>query len=357
MALDFVTNQEIIVAARANLDQNAWDYLTGGAESETTMRRNRLGLDSLAFRPRILVDVSSIDTSTTFLGNKLRIPVMLAPIGSLQLLTPEAGVAVAKAAEEFGTINFVSSVTQPSLEEIAAAARTPKIFQLYVAGNLKWVESLLARVKKAGYSALCLTVDTAIYGRRERQMMDRWLPPSRRQTGYEYRAALTWETMDAIKEIAGLPFILKGVATAEDAAIAVEHGVSAVYVSNHGGRQLDHGRATIEMLPEIVAAVGGKAEIVLDGGIARGSDVVKAITLGAKAVGIGKLQGWGLAAAGQAGLVRVLELLESEITVTMGLLGVTRIDQLKPAYVCKTEPLGPAHEMSPFPHMPGGRLT
>lgn len=357
MALDFVTNQEVIVAARANLDQNAWDYLTGGAESETTMRRNRLGLDSLAFRPRILVDVSSTDTSTTFLGHRLRIPVMLAPIGSLQLLTPEAGVAVAKAAEEFGTINFVSSVTQPSLEEIAAAARTPKIFQLYVAGDLKWVESLLARVKNAGYSALCLTVDTAIYGRRERQMMDRWLPPSRRQTGYEYRAALTWETMDAIKEIAGLPFILKGVATAEDAALAVEHGVSAVYVSNHGGRQLDHGRATIEMLPEIVAAVGGKAEIVLDGGIARGSDVVKAIALGAKAVGIGKLQGWGLAAAGQAGLVRVLELLESEITVTMGLLGVTRIDQIKPAYVCKTEPLGPAHEMNPFPHIPGGRLT
>jgi isopentenyl diphosphate isomerase/L-lactate dehydrogenase-like FMN-dependent dehydrogenase len=357
MALDFVTNQEVIVAARANLDQNAWDYLTGGAESETTMRRNRLGLDSLAFRPRILVDVSSIDTSTTFFGHRLRIPVMLAPIGSLQLLTPEAGVAVAKAAEEFGTINFVSSVTQPSLEEIAAAARTPKIFQLYVAGDLKWVESLLARVKNAGYSALCLTVDTAIYGRRERQMMDRWLPPSRRQTGYEYRTALTWETMDAIKEIAGLPFILKGVATAEDAAIAVEHGVSAVYVSNHGGRQLDHGRATIETLPEIVSAIGGKAEIVLDGGIARGSDVVKAIALGANAVAIGKLQGWGLGAAGKDGLVRVLELLENEITVTMGLLGVTRVDQLKPAHVCKTQPVGPAHEMSAFPHMPGGRLT
>jgi isopentenyl diphosphate isomerase/L-lactate dehydrogenase-like FMN-dependent dehydrogenase len=356
MALDFVTNQEVIVAARANLDQNAWDYLTGGAESETTMRRNRLGLDSLAFRPRILVDVSSIDTSTTFLGHRLRIPVMLAPIGSLQLLTPEAGVAVAKAAEEFGTINFVSSVTQPSLEEIAAAARTPKIFQLYVAGDLKWVESLLARVKDAGYSALCLTVDTAIYGRRERQMMDRWLPPSRRQTGYEYRTALTWETMDAIKEIAGLPFILKGVATAEDAAIAVERGVSAVYVSNHGGRQLDHGRATIEMLPEIVAAVGGEAEIVVDGGIARGSDVVKAIALGAKAVAIGKLQGWGLGAAGKEGLVRVLELLENEITVTMGLLGATRVDQLKPAHLCKAQPTGLAHEMSAFPHVPGGRL-
>ncbi|MGH7768235.1 MAG: alpha-hydroxy acid oxidase [Candidatus Binatia bacterium] len=357
MAPDFVTNQEIIFAARGNLDQNAWDYLTGGAESETTMRRNRFGLDSLAFRPRILVDVSGIDPSASFLGHKLRIPVMLAPIGSLQTLTSEGGVAVARAAEAFGTIQFVSSVTQPSLEEIAAASASPKIFQLYVAGDLKWIENLLTRVKKAGYKALCLTVDTAHYGRRERQMMDRWLPPSRRQSGYEYRAALTWEIMEAIKEMAGLPFILKGVATAEDAAIAVKHGVSAVYVSNHGGRQLDHGRAAIDMLPEIVDAVGGRAEIVLDGGVTRGSDVVKAIALGAKAVGIGKLQGWGLGAAGQAGLVRVLELLESEITVTMGLLGVSRIDQLKPDYVCKTQPLGPTHEMSAFPHVPGGRLT
>ena len=356
MAVDFVSNQEIIMEARRNLSQNVWDYLTGGAESETTMRRNRFGLDSLAFRPRVLVDVSRIDASTTFLGHKLKIPVMLAPIGSLQALTPEGGVAVARAAEAFGTVSFVSSVTQPSLEEIAAASQNPKIFQLYVQGDMKWVENLLARVKKAGYAALCLTVDTAYYGRRERQMMDRWLPPSRRASGYEHRATLTWETMDAVKEIAGLPFILKGVATAEDAAIAVEHGVSAVYISNHGGRQLDHGRATIEMLPEIVAAVGDRAEIVLDGGILRGSDVLKALALGAKAVAIGKLQGWGLGAAGQAGLVRVFELLEGEIATTMGLLGVNRLDQLKPAHVCKTEPLGPAHEMSAFTHMPGGRL-
>jgi len=357
MALDFVTSQEIIMAARRNLNQNVWDYITGGAESETTMRRNRFGLDSLAFRPRVLVDVSKIDASTNFLGHKLKIPVMLAPIGSLQSITPEGGVAVARAAEEFGTVNFVSSVTEPSLEEIAAASSSPKIFQLYVQGDMKWVEELLGRVKKAGYAALCLTVDTAIYGRRERMLMDRWLPPSRRRTGYGHRAALTWETMDAIKKIAGLPFILKGVATAEDAAIAVKHGVSAVYVSNHGGRQLDHGRATIEMLPEIIEAVGGRAEIVLDGGITRGSDVVKAIALGAKAVAIGKLQGWGLGAAGQAGLVRVLELLENEITITMGLLGVSRIDQLKPACLCKTQPLAPAHEMSAFPHIPGGRLA
>jgi isopentenyl diphosphate isomerase/L-lactate dehydrogenase-like FMN-dependent dehydrogenase len=356
MDIDFVTNQDIIVAARRNLTDNVWHYLTGGAESETTMRRNRYGFDSLAFRPRVLVDVSKIDPSTSFLGHKLKIPVMLAPIGSLQSITPDGGVAVARAAEQCGTINFVSSVTQPSLEEIAGAGRSPKIFQLYVQGDLTWVENLLSRVKRAGYAALCLTVDTAHYGHRERQMMDRWLPPSRRGVGYEYRAGLTWDTLDAIKEMAGLPFILKGVATAEDAAIAVEHGVSAIYVSNHGGRQLDHGRATIDMLAEIIAAVDGKAEVILDGGITRGSDVLKAIALGARAVAIGKLQGWGLAANGQTGLVRVLEILESEIVTTMGLLGVTRLDQLNPAYLCKVQPLTLAHEMSAFPHLPGGRL-
>ncbi len=356
MSQDFVTNHEIIMAARRNLTDNVWHYLTGGAESETTMRRNRFGLDSLAFRPRVLVDVFKIDTGATFLGQKLKIPVMLAPIGSLQSITPAGGVAVAKAAEEFGTVNFVSSVTQPSLEEIAWASRNPKIFQLYVQGDLKWVENVLTRVKQSGYAALCLTVDTARYGHRERQMMDRWLPPSRRGAGYEYRAGLTWEIMDAIKALAGLPFVLKGVATAEDAALAVEHGVAAVYISNHGGRQLDFGRATIAMLPEIVAAVGGKAEIVLDGGIVRGTDVLKAIALGARAVAIGKLQGWGLAAAGQTGLVRVLEILEGEIVTAMGLLGVTRLDQLTSAYLCNVQPLAPTHEMSAFPHVPGGRL-
>jgi isopentenyl diphosphate isomerase/L-lactate dehydrogenase-like FMN-dependent dehydrogenase len=356
MDLDFVTNQEIIIAARRNLTQNVWHYLTGGAESETTMRRNRFALDSLAFRPRVLVDVSKVEASTTFLGYKLAIPVMLAPIGSLQSITPEGGIAVVKAAAEFGTVNFVSSVTEPTLEQIAAANPNPKIFQLYVQGDLKWLENILTRVKRAGYSALCLTVDTAHYGHRERQMMDRWLPPSRRGVGYEYRAGLTWETLDTIKAIAGLPFILKGVATAEDAGLAMEHGVSAVYISNHGGRQLDHGRGTIDMLPEIVAAVRGRAEIVLDGGILRGSDVLKAIALGARAVAIGKLQGWGLAAAGQAGLIRVLEILKDEIVTTMGLLGITRLDQLTSSYLCKVQPMEPVHEMSAFPHMPGGRL-
>lgn len=356
MTLDFVTNQEIIAAARRNLPDNVWHYLTGGAESETTMRRNRYALDAFAFRPRVLVDVSAVDTGTTFLGHKLKLPVMLAPIGSLQSITPAGGLAVAGAAAEFSTINFVSSVTQPSLEEIAASTPAPKIFQLYVQGGLDWVKALLERVQRAGYAALCLTVDTAHYGHRERQMMDRWLPPSRRGVGYEHRAGLTWELLDRIKDIARMPFILKGVATAEDAALAVEHGVQAIYVSNHGGRQLDHNRGTMEMLPEIVDAVRGRAEIVLDGGIVRGSDVIKAIALGAGAVAIGKLQGWGLAAAGQAGLLRVLEILESEVVTTMALLGITRLDQLTPGYLCKVLPVSECHEMSAFPHMPGGRL-
>jgi isopentenyl diphosphate isomerase/L-lactate dehydrogenase-like FMN-dependent dehydrogenase len=352
MASGFVTTQEIIIQARRNLTQHVWHYLTGGAESETTMCRNRLALDSLDFRPRALVDVSKVDTSSTFLGHKLRIPVMLAPIGSLQLMTPEGAVAVARAAHEFGTLNFVSSVTQPSLEETAAATSHPKIFQLYVQGDMSWVETLLTRVKNAGYQALCLTVDTAYYGRRERQMMDRWLPPSRRLSGYEHRSAITWETLDAIKKFAGLPFILKGVATAEDAALAVEHGVSAVYVSNHGGRQLDHNRGTLEMLPEIVEVVAGRAEVVLDGGIVRGSDVLKALALGARAVAIGKLQGWALGAGGQQGLMQVLEILESEMVTSMALLGVTRLDQLKAAYLSKAEPIGVSHEMSAFPYLP-----
>jgi len=188
MSLDYVSNQEIIQAARRNLSQDVWDYLTGGAESETTMRRNRLGFDSLGLRPRVLVDVSKVDTSITFLGQRLRIPVMLAPMGSLQTMTPEGGVAVGKAAAEFGSINFVSSVTQPSLEEIAAATATPKIFQLYIRGDLDWCGEIIERAKKAGYMALCLTVDTAHYSRRERPLLNRWQPPSRhREAGVSFK--------------------------------------------------------------------------------------------------------------------------------------------------------------------------
>jgi glycolate oxidase len=212
-------------------------------------------------------------------------------------------------------------------------------------------------VKGAGYIALCLTVDTAHYSRRERPLLNRWQPPSRhREAGRIYQAMLTWEMAKEIKKIAGMPLIIKGIATAEDAKLAVDHGVDVIYISNHGGRQLDHGLGTIDTLPEIAAAVNGKVPIVLDGGVTRGTDVVKALALGASAVTIGKLQGWGLGAGGQAGLVKVLELLEEEITIDMALMGVTRVDQITPNYVCKAAPVAFAHEMSAFCHIPGGQL-
>jgi glycolate oxidase len=354
---EYLSNEEIVLAARRNLEQGPWDYLVGGAESETTMRRNRLGFDRLGFRPRVLVDVSTIDPSTTLLGHRLRIPVLTAPIGSVQVFDPAGGAAPAAAAAAFGTVPVISSATQPSLEETAAAADGPKVFQLYVHGDMDWVREIVGRVKAAGYVALCLTVDVAMYSRRERPLLSRWSTPTQRAAvNRTHLAALNWETMARIRELWGGPFMVKGIQTAEDAALAVEHGVDVVWVSNHGGRQLDHALGTIDTLPEVVEAVGDRAEIVLDGGIARGTDVLKALAMGANAVAIGRLQGWGLAAGGQVGLVRVLELLEHEITVSMGLLGVTHIDQLTRNYVCRAEPVTPPHEMSAWVNMAGGRL-
>ena len=354
---EFVTNDELIQEARRQLDQGTWDYLVGGAASETTLRRNRLAFDRIAFRPRVLVDVSEIDPSTTFLGQKLRIPAILAPIGSLQVFDPEAAVASTKAATEFGIMHAVSSVTEPALEVTAAATPTPKIFQLYVHGDLEWTKEIVGRVKAAGYAALALTVDTAHYSRRERPMVSRWNPPTRRVIPTRnYLAGLTWELADMIRELAGLPFMLKGIQTAEDAELAVQHGVDVIWVSNHGGRQIDHGLGSMDTMPEIVQATNGKARIIVDGGVQRGSDILKAVAMGADAVALGRLQGWGLAAAGQAGIVRMLEILEDELICEMGLLGVTNMQQLTPAYVCKAEAVTPAHEMSSWVNLPGGRI-
>jgi glycolate oxidase len=357
VGLDFVSNEEIIQEARRRVNQGAWDYLVGGSESETTLRRNRLAFDRIAFRPRILVDVSHIDPSTTFMGQPLRIPAILAPIGSLQVFHPGAGAASTQAATEFGIMHAVSSVTEPALEETAAATATPKIFQLYVHGDMKWTEDILGRVKDAGYVALALTVDVAHYSRRERPMMTRYQPPTRRVApDRRHLASLTWETMDRIRDIAGLPFMLKGVQTAEDAEIAVQHGVDVIWVSNHGGRQIDHGLGSMDTLPEIVQAVQGRARIILDGGVQRGTDILKAVALGADAVALGRLQAWGLAAGGPEGIVRMLEILEDELVCAMGLIGVTSIDQLTPQYVCKAEPVTLPHEMSGWVNMPVGRI-
>ncbi len=358
VTMDFVSNEEIVQAAKKKLQQGEWDYLVGASESETTMRRNRSAFDRVAFRPRVLVDVSSIDTSTTFLGHDLSMPVMLAPVGSLQTFTPEGGLAATRAAAEMGIHHVVSSVTQPSLEDIMAEVDHPKTLQLYIHGDWEWTTDMIGRIKEAGYSALCITVDTAHYSRRERPLLTRYAPFSRRRLNFDpsYGSSVTWDSIDRIKELAGLPFMLKGIATAEDAALAVEHGVDVVWVSNHGGRQLDHSEGTMDMLPEIVDAVDGKATIVLDGGIQRGSDVVKAVAMGATAVALGKMQGWGLAANGAEGVKRMLEILQEEIVVAMALMGVTSIDQLSSSYVTRAEPVTDPHEMSSWTNMPGNRI-
>jgi glycolate oxidase len=351
----FLTLHEIAKAARRNLAPGPWDYLIGGAETETTVKRNRQALDSIAFRPRVLRNVSTVDCRGSLLGRSIRLPVMLAPVGSIETFTEGGGATAARAAAEFGIPQMLSSVCNPGLEAVAAAADTFRIFQLYVRGDDGWVDDHVKRAIDHGYAAFCLTVDTALYSRRERDLATRFVKPWRvRATGHEFQAALSWDHVKRFKDRHAIPLALKGIATAEDAAIACEHGVDIVYVSNHGGRQLDHGRGTLEVLPEVVAAVASRASVIVDGGILRGTDVVKAIAVGARAVGIGRLACLGLAAAGQAGLVRTLELLEDEVRTCLGLLGVDRLSELGPAYLHPATPVGPPHALSAFPLLEEG---
>jgi glycolate oxidase len=351
------TIHQIIDAAAANLDDDVWDYIAGGAESETTVRRNRLGIDSLVLRPRVLRDVANIDPSTTLLGARLRIPVLLAPIGGLEVITADAALASARAGERFGVPVMVSSISEPGLEAVGAASAGTKIAQIYVRGDEDWAQQLIARVSVSGYEAIGLTVDSAHYGRRERQLRGDWRPPTHRFGGepaISWQARLTWDWLDRMREQAALPLVLKGVQSAADAELAVEHGVEVVHVSNHGGRQLDHGAAAIDTLREVVDAVAGAAAVIVDGGFMRGTDILKAIALGADAVAIGRLQCYALAAGGEAALVRLLELLEEEITVTMALLGVTRLDQLDTSFVAAAQPLPSRSPLrSAFPELGG----
>lgn len=346
------TIHQIVHAARGNLNQTYWDYLVGGTETETTLKRNRLSIDSLALKPRVLNDVSRVDTSARFLDTNLTLPVLLAPIGSLQVFDPGGGATAARAAGEFGVISIASSVCTPDIEEIAAASETAeKIYQLYVRGDSDWVDEVVRRVVDSGYRAFCLTVDTAVVSRRERDIARGVQPTSGGVStdGFEYQASLNWQDVKRIKEKFDIPLVLKGINTAEDAAKAVEYGVDVVYVSNHGGRQLDQSRGAIDLLPEIVAEVNGRAEIAVDGGFYRGTDIVKAMALGADAVGIGRLEAWAMAAGGAPVLIRCLQILQHEIRTALSLCGVTSFDQLDPGFVTKADPVTLPSVTSAFP--------
>jgi isopentenyl diphosphate isomerase/L-lactate dehydrogenase-like FMN-dependent dehydrogenase len=348
---EFQNLHEFVRKARANLNQNAWDYIVGAAETETTLCRNRMALDEIAFRPRVLRNVAKVEPSVEVFGRKLRLPVMLAPVGALEIFDAGAGASVARGAGTFGAAHMLSSVTEPGLERVAEAAPGAlRIFQLYVRGGDAFVEDCVGRAIEGGYAAFCLTVDTAHYSRRERDIAKRYVRASRiRATGGDFQKGLEWRTVKLIKDKYRIPLVIKGIATAEDAAIALDHGVDWIYVSNHGGRQLDHGRGAMHVLPEITAAVAGRARIMIDGSFCRGSDIVKAIAMGADLVGIGRLQCWALAAAGEAGIVRMLELLEDEVIRCLGLLGVRSFAELDKSYLHAATPTNLPGVFSAFP--------
>lgn len=343
---------EIARTARSNLSDAHWDYLVGGADTETTVLRNRMALDSLAFRPRVLNDVSEVDPSTTFLGEPASLPLLLAPLGSNEVFEAGGGSTVARATEELGLPMMQSSSVATDLETVAAAGAGTKIYQLYLGDDQAWMDSVIERVIAAGYRAFCLTVDTAVYSRRERDIVRGFMPPSATSGGMnhlQFQDRMTWETVEHVKTTFDIPLVLKGINRGDDASRAVEAGVDVVYVSNHGGRQLDHGRGTLDALPEVVHAVARRVPVVVDGGIMRGTDVLKALALGADLVGVGRLQALAMAAGGEAALIDAFRILGAEVCTTMALLGAVRLADLDASLVEDAAPLPAPGVLSAFP--------
>ncbi len=353
MSAPFITTTELVAEARRRLSHAAWDYLCGGGETETTVARNRQSLDAIAFRPRVLRHVETPDATSELFGARRRLPVMLAPLGGMTEFHPDGALPVAQAAAEFACLMLLSSVTEPALESVARAAGSQFIYQLYVHGDERWAADLVQRAQDAGCVAFCVTVDVPHYGRRERSLMRRHSLPGRPfdrlRPGEEFGMRLDWTLVERLKARLRVPLILKGIATAEDAALAVEAGVDWIYVSNHGGRQLDHGRGAMHILPEIQATVRGAASIAIDGGFMRGTDILKALAMGADAVGLGRLQALALAAGGKDAVVRMLELIEAEVHVAMKLLGVRQLAELDGNCLQPAVPVGRADVLGALP--------
>jgi isopentenyl diphosphate isomerase/L-lactate dehydrogenase-like FMN-dependent dehydrogenase len=330
-----VTLPEFRREARAKLPREVFNFGDGGAETETTLRRNRRAIQRLAIRQDILVDARELDTATSLLGVPLAWPVVIAPMGGLILFHDEGDVEMGRGAERADTLQFLSGATGFSVEAVAAASKGPKMFQLYHFGDRAWVTDYLARVEAAGYHSVCLTVDVQVYSRRERDIAARWSPreamvkaPNPRGPDPAYPTRLTWTDVEFLMKTTRLPIGLKGVMTARDARQAVEMGVRLIWVSNHGGRQLDSTQASIDALPAIAEAVNGRADIVVDGGFNRGTDVLKGVALGARAVAVGRTALWGLAVDGADGVAAALALLRQELRIAMALCGQTSVQRL-----------------------------
>src|SRR6266849_4025675 len=340
----FVTLPEIRRAARERLPREAWNFGDGGAETETTLRRNRRHLDRLAIDQNVLVDVREIDLRTSLLGVPLSWPVSVAPMSGLILFYPAGDVEMARGAAQADTLQWLSGATGWPVEEVAKAGKAPQMFQLYHHGDRGWVSELLARVEASGYEAIALTVDTQLYGRRERDILARFSPrkameiaPNPRGPNPEYQARLTWADVEWLLKTTRLPVGIKGIMTVRDARRAVDMGVRLIWVSNHGGRQLDHTQSTIEALPPIVDAVAGRADVVVDGGFSSGTAVLKGLARGAKVVMLGRTALWGLGADGADGVARVFEVLREQMHIAMGLCGRTKISDLKPDLIFRAD--------------------
>jgi 4-hydroxymandelate oxidase len=338
--------------ARDRMSQSAFDYYAGAANDERTAADNIAAFDRLVFCPRVLAGTGEVDTSTEVLGVRLAFPVMLAPAAFNKLGHPDGELAAAHAAGAAGTVMCCSTMSSSTLEDIAGAATGPLWFQLYVYRDRGVSEDLVRRAEAAGFRALVLTVDTPRLGRRERDIRNNFaLPPDMSIsnllryhtpdvagwsgdssfTEYVHRLVdpgLEWESVSWLRSITRLPILIKGVLAPEDAALAVEHGASGVIVSNHGGRQLDGAIATIDALPDVVERVAGRVPVLLDGGVRRGSHVLKALALGARAVLIGRPYLWALAAEGEAGVRHMLEMFRSELELAMALAGCRSVGSI-----------------------------
>ena len=348
MAPDPVNIYEYEAIAKERLDQGDYDFIAGAATDEITLHRTRQVLDSIVMKPRMMVDVSQRDLSTTVLGQKINMPVMLAPAGNHGAAHIDAELASAKAAGDFGTVMVLSSHSAKTLEDVAEAATGPIWFQQYFFKDKELTLGMAARAEAAGYSALCLTLDAKIVPKRERNIRNNYVgPESPNYASLELGThswtfaadapagpadirdqATTWDDLEWLAGETKLPIVVKGIMTGEDARRSAESGAKAVIVSNHGTRYLDTTFTTIEVLPEVVEQVDGKAEVYMDGGVRRGADIFKALALGARSVLIGRPLFWGLAVNGEAGVSSVLTMLRDELDATMGICGRTTIDSI-----------------------------
>jgi 4-hydroxymandelate oxidase len=329
---------DYLEAAAAKVDPAVWCYFEGGSGDEVTLRENAAAFRRWRFRPRVLVDVSDVSTETTIIGKRVSMPLGIAPFAMQQLIDAEGEVATARAAAKAGALLCVSTLTTSTHAEIAAAGEGPRWLQLYVLSDRQRTLEHMREARDAGYSALVLTVDLPYVGRRERDLrLGFQNPPPDLHLPYaslfETSPSLAWRDLEWIRGEMPLPLVLKGILTREDAELAVEHGADAVWVSNHGGRQLDGVAAGLDALPEVADAVGGRCEVYVDGGVRRGGDVLKGLALGAQAVFAARAFACALAVGGEPGVADALSLLRDEIQLGLGLLGCTSPDQVTRGHV------------------------